>query len=61
MIKLIGELVEDVEGELLRSLDDIYITKTKQIFHTTRLEEEYMTKQQKLDFTNELKQKASQA
>ena len=44
MIKLIGELVEESETDLLRMIDEMYITKTKQIFHTTRLEEEYMTK-----------------
>ncbi len=35
-------------------MDAIYINKTKQIMNTGRLKEEYMTRDEKINFHNEL-------
>ena len=46
----IGRLIEDNETEIRSEMDGIYINKTKQIINTGRLREEYMTKNEKLNF-----------
>lgn len=46
----IGRLIEDNETEIRSEMDGIYINKTKQIINTGRLREEYMTKDEKLNF-----------
>ena len=46
----IGRLREDNETEIRSEMDGIYINKTKQIINTGRLREEYMTKDEKLNF-----------
>jgi hypothetical protein len=50
----IGRLIEMNETEIRTDMDSIYINKTKQIVNTGRLREEYMTKEEKLNFQNEL-------
>ena len=50
----IGRLIEDNENEIRSEMDGIYINKTKQIINTGRLREEYMTKDEKMNFQNEL-------
>ena len=50
----IGRLVEMNETEIRSEMDGIYINKTKQIVNTGRLREEYMTKEEKENFQNEL-------
>ena len=46
----IGRLIEDNESDIRSEMDSIYINKTKQIINTGRLREEYMTKDEKLNF-----------
>jgi len=46
----IGRLIEDNETAIRTDMDSIYINKTKQIINTGRLKEEYMTKDEKLNF-----------
>ena len=46
----IGRLIEENETQLRTDMDSIYINKTKQIVNTGRLKEEYMTKDEKLNF-----------
>ena len=46
----IGRLIEDNETEIRQEMDSIYINKTKQIVNTGRLREEYMTRDEKLNF-----------
>ena len=46
----IGKLIEANETEIRSEMDGIYINKTKQIVNTGRLREEYMTKDEKLNF-----------
>ena len=46
----IGRLIEANETEIRTEMDGIYINKTKQIINTGRLREEYMTKEEKLNF-----------
>ena len=46
----IGRLIESNETEIRTDMDSIYINKTKQIINTGRLREEYMTKEEKLNF-----------
>lgn len=41
-------------------MDGIYINKTKQIINTGRLREEYMTKEEKLNFQRELQEAMNQ-
>lgn len=53
----IGRLIEDNENEIRSEMDGIYINKTKQIINTGRLREEYMTKEEKLNFQEELSKK----
>jgi hypothetical protein len=43
-------LIESNETEIRTEMDGIYINKTKQIVNTGRLREEYMTKEEKLNF-----------
>jgi hypothetical protein len=50
----IGKLIEQNETEIRSQMDGIYINKTKQILNTGRLKEEYMTKDEKINFQNEL-------
>lgn len=50
----IGKLIESNETEIRSEMDGIYINKTKQILNTGRLREEYMTKDEKLNFQKEL-------
>jgi F-actin capping protein, beta subunit len=50
----IGRMIEANETEIRTDMDSIYINKTKQIINTGRLREEYMTKEEKLNFQNEL-------
>ena len=50
----IGKLIEQNETEIRQEMDSIYINKTKQIVNTGRLKEEYMTKDEKISFHNEL-------
>ena len=53
-ISNIGRLIESNETEIRTDMDSIYINKTKQIINTGRLREEYMTKDEKLNFQSEL-------
>mmetsp|Transcript_1620 Transcript_1620/g.1100 ORF Transcript_1620/g.1100 Transcript_1620/m.1100 type:complete len:187 (+) Transcript_1620:326-886(+) len=53
-IENIGRLIEANETEIRTDMDSIYINKTKQIINTGRLKEEYMTKDEKLNFQSEL-------
>jgi hypothetical protein len=53
-ISNIGRLIESNETEIRTDMDSIYINKTKQIINTGRLREEYMTKEEKLNFQSEL-------
>ena len=53
-ISNIGKLIEANETEIRTEMDGIYINKTKQIINTGRLREEYMTRDEKLNFQNEL-------
>ena len=46
----IRRLIQDNETEIRSEMDGIYINKTKQIINTGRLREEYMTKDEKLNF-----------
>lgn len=46
----IGRLIEQNETEIRQEMDSIYINKTKQIVNTGRLKEEYMTRDEKLNF-----------
>ena len=46
----IGRLIEANETEIRQEMDAIYINKTKQIVNTGRLKEEYMTRDEKLNF-----------
>lgn len=46
----IGRLIEANETEIRSEMDGIYINKTKQIINTGRLREEYMTRDEKLNF-----------
>ena len=50
----IGRLIEANETEIRSEMDSIYINKTKQIVNTGRLKEEYMTRDEKLNFQAEL-------
>lgn len=50
----IGRLIEANETDIRMEMDSIYINKTKQIVNTGRLREEYMTKDEKLNFQAEL-------
>ena len=50
----IGRLIEQNETEIRSEMDSIYINKTKQIVNTGRLKEEYMSKDEKVNFHNEL-------
>lgn len=50
----IGRLIEANETEIRTEMDTIYINKTKQIMNTGRLKEEYMTRDEKLNFQAEL-------
>ena len=52
----IGRLIEANETEIRTEMDGIYINKTKQIMNTGRLKEEYMTRDEKLNFQQELAQ-----
>lgn len=52
----IGRLIEANETEIRTEMDGIYINKTKQIINTGRLKEEYMTKEEKLNFQRELQE-----
>lgn len=56
----IGRLIELNETEIRTDMDSIYINKTRQIVNTGRLREEYMTKEEKLNFQNELASAVSQ-
>ncbi len=56
----IGRMIELNETEIRTDMDSIYINKTKQIINTGRLREEYMTKEEKLNFQNELANAVSQ-
>ena len=56
----IGRLIEDNETEIRSEMDGIYINKTRQIINTGRLREEYMTKDEKMNFQAELQKKVSQ-
>lgn len=56
----IGRLIEANETEIRTEMDGIYINKTKQIVNTGRLREEYMTKEEKLNFQRELQEAMSQ-
>jgi hypothetical protein len=49
-ISNIGKLIEANETEIRTEMDGIYINKTKQIINTGRLREEYMTRDEKLNF-----------
>jgi hypothetical protein len=53
-IAKIGALIETNETEIRTEMDGIYIGKTKQIVNTGRLKEEYMTRDEKVNFQNEL-------
>lgn len=55
----IGRLIEANETEIRTEMDGIYINKTKQIVNTGRLREEYMTKDEKLNFQRELQEAMS--
>jgi hypothetical protein len=46
----IGRIIEANETEVRQEMDSIYINKTKQIVNTGRLKEEYMTRDEKLNF-----------
>ena len=59
-IENIGKLIEANETEIRTDMDSIYINKTKQIINTGRLKEEYMTKDEKMNFQNELAKAVSQ-
>ena len=56
----IGALIETNETEIRGDMDSIYINKTKQIINTGRLREEYMTREEKENFQNELASKMNQ-
>ncbi len=56
----IGKLIEANETEIRTEMDGIYINKTKQIINTGRLREEYMTKEEKLNFQRELQEAMNQ-
>ncbi len=50
----IGRLIEQNETDIRSEMDSIYINKTKQIVNTGRLKEDYMTRDEKINFQNEL-------
>ena len=56
----IGRMIEANETEIRTDMDSIYINKTKQIINTGRLKEEYMTKDEKTNFQQELANAVSQ-
>lgn len=56
----IGRLIEANETEIRTEMDGIYINKTKQIINTGRLAENYMTKEEKLNFQRELQETMNQ-
>jgi F-actin capping protein, beta subunit len=56
----IGRLIEANETEIRSEMDGIYINKTKQIINTGRLAENYMTKEEKLNFQRELQETMNQ-
>ena len=53
-------MIEANETEIRTDMDSIYINKTKQIINTGRLKEEYMTKDEKTNFQQELANAVSQ-
>lgn len=53
-------MIEANETEIRTEMDGIYINKTKQIINTGRLREEYMTKDEKLNFQKELQEAMNQ-
>ena len=59
-ISNIGRLIDANETEIRSEMDGIYINKTKQIINTGRLKDEYMTKDEKESFQNELANKVQQ-
>ncbi len=59
-ISNIGSMIEANETQIRSEMDGIYIGKTKQIINTGRLREEYMTKEEKLNFQEELASKMGQ-
>lgn len=53
-ISNIGRMIEANEGLLRQEISEIYINKQRNITNTGRLLEEYMSKDEKLRFTEEL-------
>lgn len=53
-LKNIGKLIEANENDMRSESTGIYITKTKQIINTGRLQDEYMNKMEKSAFQKEL-------
>lgn len=46
----VGRLIEANESEIRSEIDGIYINKTKHIMKTGRLQEEFMSKEDKILF-----------
>ena len=53
-LKNIGKLIEANENEMRSESTGIYITKSKQIINTGRLQDEYMSKNERSAFQQEL-------
>jgi hypothetical protein len=53
-LKNIGKLIEANENDMRAESTGIYITKSKQIINTGRLQDEYMSKTEKSAFQQEL-------
>ena len=53
-LKNIGRLIEANENDMRAESTGIYITKSKQIINTGRLQDEYMNKDEKSAFQKEL-------
>ena len=53
-ISNIGRMIEANEGLLRQEISEIYVNKQRNITNTGRLLEEYMSKDEKLRFTEEL-------
>lgn len=53
-LKNIGKLIEANENEMRAESTGIYITKSKQIINTGRLQDEYMSKNERSAFQQEL-------
>ena len=53
-IRNIGKAIEQNEADIRSEMNGVYLNKSKQIINTGRLRDEYMSKEEKLNFQNEL-------